>query len=172
MFQDGLHPRPPLLPQAPGHPHHRVGGAVPIGEYPGVQQVDARHSPRVGQVDEPHLAGDLLRHLLQESGHQVGVGVHHDGVAVPPRRLLPELVGDGVVHQGGLGAGHVEVVAFEQVVGEVDFPPPAGGGFAHRRALAGAPGRGKQHSRAGPLHQGRLVPLAGRVPQGGRLPHP
>ena len=41
LLQDGLHPRPPLLPEPFCHPDHRVGGAVPVGEDAGVQQVDA-----------------------------------------------------------------------------------------------------------------------------------
>ena len=54
LFEDGLHPRTPLLPEAPRHPHHRVGGAVAVGEDAGVQEVDAGGSGLVGQVYEPH----------------------------------------------------------------------------------------------------------------------
>ena len=176
VIQDGLHPGTPLLPQPPGDPDHGIGGAVAVGEDAGVQQVDAGRSPVVGQVDEPHPAGDGLRHLLQQARHQVGVGVHHDdGVVVPARRLLPELVGHDVLHQRGLahaGAGHVEVMAAQQVLGEVDLPGSSGGGLSHRRAAPHAAGRGQQRPGAGTLHQGRLVPLAGRVPQGGRLADP
>ena len=48
---------------------------------------------------------------------------HDDRVAVAPAGLLAELVPDDVAHQGRLAhprAGHVEVVAAQQVVGEVD----------------------------------------------------
>ncbi len=86
-------------------------------------------------------------HLLQDAGHQVGVGVHHhDGVAVPARGLLPQLVGDDVVHQGGLahaGAGHVEVVAAQQVLGEADLPGLPRRGVAHQGAALDALGRGQ-----------------------------
>ena len=126
LFQDGLHPGTPLLPQAPGHPDHRVGGAVPIGEDAGVQQVDAGRAGRVGQIYEPNLVHQGLGDVFQDSGHQVGVGVHHhDGVAVAASGLLPQLVADYVVHQGGLahaGAGHVEVVAAQQVLGGSGSP--------------------------------------------------
>ena len=174
VLQDGLHPRPPLLPQPLGDAHHRVVGAVPVGEDAGVQQVDAGSAGFVGQVDELHPVHQGLGHLGQDALHQVGVGVYDDdGVAVPARRLLPELVGDYVLHQGGLahaGPGHVEVVAVEQVIGEVDLAGDAAGGVAHRGAGPDAPGRGGQRPGAGPLHQGRLVALPRRVPQGGRLP--
>ena len=127
---------------------HRVGGAVPVGEDAGVQQVDAGKAPLIGQVDEPHAVDEALGHLGQDAADQIGVGVHHDdGVVVVPRRLFPELVGDDVAHQGGLahlGAGHVEVVAAQQVLGEVDLPGRAGGGLAHQGAAAGAPGGGQQ----------------------------
>ena len=93
LFQDGLHPRPPLLPQAPGHAHHGVGGAVPVGEDAGVQQVDARRPLLVGQVYQPDLVYQGLRHLTEQPGHQVGMGIDDDdGVAVPSCRLLPHLV--------------------------------------------------------------------------------
>ena len=115
VFQDGLHPRPPLLPQPLCHPDHRVSGAVPIGKDAGVQQVYAGGAGLVGQVDQAHPVAEGIGDLDQDAVHQVGVGVHDDdGVAVPARRLLPKLVADDVVHQGGLahaGAGHVEVVA-------------------------------------------------------------
>ena len=173
LLQDGLHPGTPLLPQAPCHPHHRVGGAVPIGEDAGVQQVDAGGTGLVGQVDEAHLVHQGLGDLFQDSGHQVGVGVHdHDGVGVPSRRLLLELVGDDVVHQGGLahaGAGHVEVVAAQQVLGEPDGLARSRSRVPDQRAAAEAAGRGQQRPGAGAFHQRRLVTLAGRVPQGGHL---
>ena len=96
---------------------------------------------------------------MRESGtcssrpaHQVGVGIDHDdGVPVPALGLLPHLVGDDVVHEGGLahaGAGHVEVVPPEEVVGEVDLPGRAGGGVADVGAAPDAAGRG-QHRRVG-----------------------
>ena len=126
LLQDGLHPRPPLVPQALGDAHDGIGGAVPVGEDAGVQEVDAGRSPLVGQVDEPHLLDEGVGDVLEQPAHQVGVGVHDDdGVSVPALGLLPHLVGDDVVHEGGLahaGAGDVEVVASEQVVGEVDLP--------------------------------------------------
>ena len=49
LLQDGLHPGSPLLPQTPGDAHHGVGGAVPVGEDAGVQQVD---TPRSGHSGE------------------------------------------------------------------------------------------------------------------------
>ena len=135
LFEDGLHPRPPLLPQPLRHAHHRVGGAVAVGEDAGVQQVDAGGAGLVGQVDEPHPVDERLRDVLHQSGNQVGVGVYdHNGVRVSAFGLLPQLVCDEVVHQGGLahaGAGHVEVVAAQQVLGEADLPLGSCGGVAH-----------------------------------------
>ena len=93
LFEDGLHPRPPLLPEALGHAHHRVGGAVAVGEYPRVEEVDAGGEGLVGQVDEAHPVGDLVGDVLHQPLHQVGVGVDDDdGVLVPARRLLAHLV--------------------------------------------------------------------------------
>ena len=90
LFEDRLHPWPPLVPEAPCDAHHRVCCAIPVGEDAGVEQVDARRAPLIGEVDQPHPVGYLLRDLLQESAHQVGVGVDHDdGVSVPARCLLP-----------------------------------------------------------------------------------
>ena len=176
LFEDGLHPRPPLLPQALGDPDHRVGGAVAVGEYAGVQQVDTGGAGLVGEVDEAHPVDERLGDVLEDPGRQVGVGVYDDdGVVVPARRLFPQLVCHEVVHQRALahaGAGDVEVVTPEQVVGEADFPFGAGGGVSHQRAAPGALGRGAERPRAGPFHQGRLVAGAGRVPQGGDLAHP
>ena len=101
LFEDGLHPRPPLLPQALRHAHHRVGGAVTVGEDAGVQQVDAGGAGLVGEVDEAHPAREGVGYVFEDAGHQVGVGVDdHDGVSVPARRLLLHLVRDDVVHQG------------------------------------------------------------------------
>ena len=100
LFQDGLHPGSPLLPQAPGHPHHRVGGAVAVGEDAGVQQVDARRPLLVGQVYQSYFVHQGLGDLPEQAAHQVGVGVdYHDGVRVPSCRLLPHLVDGDVVHQ-------------------------------------------------------------------------
>ena len=173
LFEDGLHPRPPLVPEALGDAHDRIGGAVAVGEDAGVQQIDAGSSPLVGQVDEPHLLDEGLRDVLEQAAHQVGVGVHdHDGVAVPALGLLPHLVGDDVVHEGGLahaGAGDVEVVASQQVVGEVNLPGRSGGGVADVGAAADAAGGGQQHLGPGAGHQWRLVPGSRRVPQAGRL---
>ena len=139
----------------------------------GVQQVDAGRSPLVGQVDEAHLVYQGLRHVLQQAAHQVGVGIDDDdGVSVPARSLLLELVADDVVHQCGLahaGAGDVEVVSSQQVGGEVNLPGRSGGGVADVGAAADAAGGGQQHLRPGAGHQGRLVTRSGRVPQAGRL---
>ena len=44
-------------------------------------------------------------------------------------------------------------------------------GVAHQRPGLDSPGGGQERPGAGALHQGRLVPLAGRVPQAGRLAH-
>ena len=138
-----------------------------------VQQVDAGRAPLVGQVNEPHLVDEAFGDLLQEARHQVGVRVHHDdGVGVPPRRLLPQLVGYDVVHQGGLahaGAGHVEVVAAQQVLGKAYLPGPSRRGVAHRRAALHPPGRGQEHPGAGAFQEGRFIPGPRRVPQGRRL---
>ena len=79
------------------------------------------------------------------------------------------------MHQGGLahaGAGHVEVVAAEQVFGEADVPLGSGGGVSHQRPSLDALRGGVERPRAGALHQGRLVPRAGRVPEAGDLADP
>ena len=174
LLQDGLHSGPPLLPQASRDPHHRVGGAVPVGEDTSVQKVDAWGAPGVGKIDQPDPVRQGLGHVPEKPRHQVGVGIDDDdGVAVPARRLLPELVHNEVVHKGGLahaGAGHIEVVPPEQVVGEVNGPGPAGGGIPHGSAAADILGRGHQHLRTGASNQGRLVPLSRRVPQCCGLP--
>ena len=139
------------------------------------RRVDAGSAPLVGQVDEPHLLDEGLRDVLEQPAHQVGVGVHDDdGVSVPALGLLPHLVGDDVVHQGGLahaGAGDVEVVASQQVVGEVNLPGRSGGGVADVGAAADAAGGGQQHPGPGAGHQWRLVPwppagATGRPPRG------
>ena len=173
LFEDGLHPRPPLVPQALGDAHDGIGGAVAVGEDAGVQQVDAGRSPLVGQVDEAHLVYQGLRHVLQQAAHQVGVGVDDDdGVSVPARSLLLELVADDVLHECGLahaGAGDVKVVSSQQVGGEVNLPGCSGGGVADVGAAADVADGGQQHLRPGTGHQGRLVPRSGRVPQAGRL---
>ena len=173
LFEDGLHPRPPLLPEALRNAHHRVGGAVAVCKYACVQQVDAGGAGRIRQVYEPHPVDEGLRDVLHQPSNQVGVGVYdHDGVVVPARRLLTHLVRDEVVHEGGLahaGAGDVEVVTPEQVVGEADLPPGSCGGVSHQRASPDAPGRWVERPCARPLHQGRLVPGSGRVPEAGDL---
>ena len=51
LFEDGLHPRPPLVPQALADAHDGIGGAVAVGEDAGVQQVDSGRATLVGQVD-------------------------------------------------------------------------------------------------------------------------
>ena len=110
-----------------------------------------------GAVDEG--VGDVL----QEAAHQVGVGIDDDyGVPVPALGLLPHLVDDDVVHQGGLahgGAGDVGVVPAQQVIGEVDLPGRAGRGVADMGAAPDAARRGQQRLRA-------WLPA---VPQAGRL---
>ena len=173
LLEDGLHPRPPLLPQALRHAHHRVGGAVPVGEDAGVQQVDAGGAGLVGQVDQPHPVDERLWDVFEDAGRQVGVGVDDDdGVRVPALGLLPQLVRDEVVHQGGLahaGAGDIEVMTPEQVFGEADLPLGSCGGVADQRASPDALGRRAERPCAGPLHQGRLVSGAGRVPEAGDL---
>ena len=175
-LQNGLHPRPPLVPQAPAHPNHRVGGPVPVGEDAGVQQVDARGAPLVGKVDEANGVGNLRGNVPEQSLNQVCVGIDDDdGVGVPARRLLIHLVSHDVVHEGGLahaGAGGVEVVASQQVVGEADLPGIARSGLSHQRAAPDAPGGRSKRPRSRPLHQGRLVTRSRRVPQGRRLTHP
>ena len=173
LFEDGLHPRPPLLPEPFCHPDHRVGGAVPVGEDAGVQQVDAGGAGLVRQVDELHAVDEGLGDVFEDACDQVGVGVYDDdGVGVPARRLLLQLVRDEVVHEGGLahaGAGDVEVVAAQQVFGEADLPLRSRGRVSHQRAAPDALRRWAERPRAGPLHQGRLVARARRVPEAGDL---
>ena len=129
----------------------------------------------VRQVDEAHAVDERLRDVFEDAGHQVGVGVYdHDGVRVPALGLLPHLVRDKMVHEGGLahaGAGDVEVVTPEQVFGEADLPLGSCGGVSHQRAAPDALCRGAERPRAGPLHQGRLIPrlrtgARGRRPRG------
>ena len=140
------------------------------------QQVDAGGSPLVGEVDETHPVCEGWGDVVKQPLHQVGVGVyHHDGVRVPSLGLLLELVGDDVVHEGGLahaGAGHVEVVTPKQVRGEVDVPWLARGGVSHWSAVADPSRRGEEHPGAGAFHQRRLVPGSRRVPEGRHLPYP
>ena len=67
-----------------------------------------------------------------------------------PGRLLPQLVGDDVVHEGGLAharAGHVELVAAQDVAGEADGTRPARRRLTHERALAHVPRGGKERLR-------------------------
>ena len=173
LFEDRLHPRPPLIPQPSRHPDHRVGGAVAVGEDAGVEQVDAGSAPVVRKVDEPHPVSEGLRHVLQQSSHEVCVGIDDDdGVSVPALGLLTHLVRHQVVHEGGLahsGAGDIEVVAVEQVVGEPDGSGLARRGVSHQRSSLHASRRRQENPCAGALHEGRLVPGSGRVPQGGGL---
>ena len=146
LFEDRLHPRPPLVPQALRHAHYRVGGAVAVGEDAGVEQVDAGSAPVVRQVDETHPAGYLFGDVLQQSSHEVCVGIDDDdGVSVPALGLLTHLVRHQVVHESGLahaGAGDVEVVAVEQVVGEPDGPGLARRGVSHQSSFLHASRRG------------------------------
>ena len=126
--------------------------------------------------DEANGVGNLRGNVPEQSLNQVCVGIDDDdGVAVPARRLLIHLVSHEVVHEGGLahaGAGGVEVVASQQVVGEADLPGIARSGLSHQRAAHDAPGGRSKRPRSRPLHQGRLVTCSRRVPQGRRLTHP
>ena len=100
VLEDRLHARPPLLPEALRHAHHRVGGAVAVGEDARVEQVDARRAAPVGEVDEPHLVDERLGYVPEQVFDEVGVGVDDDDrVAVAARRLLAELVHDEVLHE-------------------------------------------------------------------------
>ena len=158
VLQDGLHPGAPVLPHSLRHPHHRVGGAVPVGKDPRVQQVDPRRLRIVSQVDEVDPVDDLLWDLLQQVVDQVGVGVDdYNGVVVPPRCLLPHLVQDDVLHQRGFahaGAGHVEVVAARGVIGEVDLAGAASHRVPHVGAAGGGLGRRVQNPGPGAGHRG------------------
>ena len=169
LLEDGLHARPPLLPEPPRDPHHRVGRAIAVGEDAGVQQVDAHRAPRVGEVDEADVGDEGFGHVLQQGVDEVGVGVDDDdGVAVASCGLLPQPVGHDVVHEGGLahlGACDVEVVA-AGVAGEVDGPGPAHGGLAHGHAGAEAPGGGHERPCARAVHEGRVVAGGRGMPEG------
>ena len=61
------------------------------------------------------------------------------------------------------------MVAAQQVLGKADGLARSRSGVAHQGAGADAAGRGQQRPGAGAFHQGRLVPLSRRVPQGGDL---
>ena len=89
LFEDGLHPRPPLLPESLGDAHHRVGGAVAVGEDAGVQQVDAGGAGLVGQVYEADAVHERLGDVLQQSRHEVCVGSSLDGEALRDRQQAP-----------------------------------------------------------------------------------
>ena len=92
-----------------------------------------------------------------------------------PAAFSLQLVADDVVHQGGLahaGAGHVEVVAAQQVLGEVDGLAGSRRGVAHQGAALHSPGRGQQATGAGPFHQRGLVSRPRRVPEAGHLADP
>ena len=173
VFEDGLHARPPLVPQPSCDAHHRVGGAVAVGEDAGVEQVDADRAGLVGEVDEAHPVDKGPGDVFEETADEVGVGVDDDdGVGVPPLGLLAHLVGNDVVHEGGLahaGAGDVEVVTAEQVVREVDRRWLSRRGVSDERSTPHASRRGKEHPRAGALDLRRLVSGAGRMPEGGGL---
>ena len=175
VLEDGLHARSPLIPEPPRHADDRVGGPVAVAEDAGVEEVDAGEALLRGEVHEPHLVGERRRHVPEDLSDEVGVGIDDDdGVPVAPRGLLAHLVGDEVAHEGGFAharAGHVEVVAAEEVVGKADLPGRRGDGVAHVGASRGAPRRGKQHLRAGTGHEGCLVACSGRVPEGGDLAH-
>ena len=173
LLDDRLHPRPPLVPESSRHAHHRVCGAVAVFEDAGVEQVDAGSAVVVCKVDETDAVHEGTGDLFQQAGHEVGMGVYDDdGVAVPARRLLPQLVRDDVAHERGLahaGARHVEVVPPEQVVGEVDFAQRSRRGIADERPSLHASRRGQERPGPGALHEWRLVARSRRVPQGGDL---
>ena len=63
VFQDGLHPGPSLVPQSLRHPHHRVGGAVPVGKDP---------------EEKARVSGQLLTFL------EVGKAALRPRLATPP----------------------------------------------------------------------------------------
>ena len=136
LFEDGLHPRPPLLPQALGDAHHRVGGAVAVCEDACVEEVDAGGAGGVRQVYDAHPVREGVGDVFEDSVNEIGVGVYDDdGVSVPALGLLPHLVDCYVVHEGGLahaGACDVEVMTSEQVFGEVDGHGLARGGVSHQ----------------------------------------
>ena len=64
---------------------------------------------------------------------------------------------------------HVEVVAAQEVLGEVDGPCRPGDGLSHGRAAPGALRIGMQHPRTGAADEGHFVTRAGRMPEGGHL---
>ena len=121
-----------------------------------------------------HPVGKLFGDVFEDAVHQVGVGIDdHDGVRVPARRLLPHLVGDHVVHEGGFahaGACHVEVVTAQQVFGEVDRRGPARRGVSYQRASPGSLRRWAEHPCSRPLHQRCLVARPRWVPEARGLP--
>ena len=73
LFEDGLHPRPPLLPEALRHPDHRVGGAVPVGEDAGVEQVDAGGAGGVRQVYDAHPVREGVGDVFEDAVNEIGV---------------------------------------------------------------------------------------------------
>ena len=74
LFEDGLHPRPPLLPQALGDPHHRVGGAVAVCEDACVEQVDAGGAGGVRQVYDAHPVREGVGDVFEDPVNEIGVG--------------------------------------------------------------------------------------------------
>ena len=175
VLEDALHPGPPLLPEVFHHLEDVVSGPVPVGEQLGVQEVDAGDPLVVGKVYQVHLLHQLPGDQGQQRADQVAVGVDdHDGVGVLTLGLATHLVGEDVLHQGGLshaGLGDVEVVLAKQVVGEEDLPVLAvAGGLADGRALPYSPGEGRQQPGPRPLHEWHLLLAHGEVPQRGYLP--
>ena len=97
------------------------------------------------------------------------------GVAVSSRRLLPHLVNDDVVHEGGLAHSRtcdVEVVTAQQVAGEFYFRLPSRTCVTDRRASPDAARGRHQHPGPRTLDQGRFVSGSRRVPQAGDLSNP
>ena len=94
LFEDGLHPRPPLLPQALCHADHRVGGAVAVCEDAGVEEVDAGGAGGVRQVYDAHPVREGVGDVFEDAVNEVGVGVYDDdGVRGPCPRPSPASCG-------------------------------------------------------------------------------
>ena len=60
VFEDGLHARPPLIPEAVCDADDGVGGAVAVGEDARVEEVDAGRAVGVGEVDEADGLDEVL----------------------------------------------------------------------------------------------------------------
>ena len=114
---------------------------------------------RVSSRLTPSAVDEGVGDVLQEAAHQVVVDPHADlvGGPVPALGLLPHLVDDDVVHQGGLahaGAGDVEVVPGKWIFRGVPVVvSPTWGPPRTLRAVGSSV----------------LAPDSRRVPQAGRL---